>query len=184
MAEHSVKDQVAIVGMGCTRFGERWEMGLGDLLVEATSDACLSAGVAKEDIDAFWLGKVLSGVSGITLARPLELVGKPVTRVENHCATGGEALRAAACMVACGAYDVAMAVGAEKVKDGGYSGLVAAQIPNDGTSRTVTAPGMFSMVAPAYAARYGVDIEELKRVLAQIASKNHCAAGAQDQYFR
>ena len=68
-------------------------------------------------------------MSGITLARPLQLEGKPVTRVENYCATGSEALRQAAYAVASGAYDIAMAVGAEKVKDSGYQGLNALPDP-------------------------------------------------------
>jgi acetyl-CoA C-acetyltransferase len=112
-------------------------------------------------------------MSGMVLAKPLQLEGKPVTRVENMCATGAEALRQAAYAVASGAYDVAMAVGVEKVKDSGYQGLNAFPIPTDGTNRTLTAAAMFSMVAPAYAQRYGVDRDELRRVLARIASKNH-----------
>ena len=90
-------------------------------------------------------------MSGITLARPLQLQNKPVTRVENYCASGGEALRQATYAVASGAYDVAMALGAEKTKDSGYQGLNATPPPNDGTGRTLTAAAMFSMVAPAYA---------------------------------
>jgi acetyl-CoA C-acetyltransferase len=112
-------------------------------------------------------------MSGITLARPLRLEGKPVTRVENFCATGSEALRQAAYAVASGAYDVAMAVGAEKVKDSGYQGLNAFPIPNDGTNRTLTAAAMFSLILPAYAEKYGVDPTELRRTVARIASKNH-----------
>src|SRR5205807_4686411 len=87
--------------------------------------------------------------------------------------TGSDALRQAVYAVAGGAYDVAMAVGAEKVKDSGYQGLNAFPIPNDGSARTLTAAAMFSMVAPAYARRYGVDPTELRTVLARIASKNH-----------
>jgi acetyl-CoA C-acetyltransferase len=112
-------------------------------------------------------------MSGMTLAKPLELEGKPVTRVENMCATGAEALRQAAYAVASGAYDTAMAIGVEKVKDSGYQGLNAFPIPNDGTPRTLTAAAMFSMVAPAYAHKYGVDPDQLREVLARIASKNH-----------
>ena len=112
-------------------------------------------------------------MSGMLLAKPLQLEGKPVTRVENMCATGSEALRQAAYAVASGAYDLAMAVGVEKVKDSGYQGLNAFPVPNDGTQRTLTAAAMFSMVAPAYAERYGVPMDELKAVLARIASKNH-----------
>jgi acetyl-CoA C-acetyltransferase len=173
MSSHGIKDRVAIVGMGCTRFAEQFDKGVDDLLLDSTSAAFESAGVTKDDVDAYWLGTAQSGMSGIMLARPLQLEGKPVTRVENYCATGSEALRQAAYAVASGAYDVAMAVGVEKVKDSGYQGLNAFPIPNDGTQRTLTAAAMFSMVAPAYAQRYGVPTDELRRVLATIASKNH-----------
>jgi acetyl-CoA C-acetyltransferase len=173
MGSHGIKDRVAIVGMGCTAFGERFDMGLDDLLIDASSQAFASAGIDKDTVDAYWFGTAQSGMSGITLARPLQLEGKPVTRVENYCATGSDALRQAAYAVASGAYDIAMAIGAEKVKDSGYAGLNAFPVPNDGTARTLTAAAMFSMVAPAYAKRYGVDETEIKDVLARIAWKNH-----------
>jgi acetyl-CoA C-acetyltransferase len=175
----SIKDRVAIIGMGCTRFGERWDMGVDELLLAATGDAFAAAGVAKEEVDAYWLGTAQSGMSGMTLARPLRLRDKPVTRVENFCATGSEALRQAVYAVASGAYDTAMAVGVEKVKDSGYQGLNAFPIPNDGTQRTLTAAAMFSMVAPAYARMYGLSDTEIRTVLSRIASKNH-ANGARN----
>ena len=173
MSSHGIKDKVAIVGMGCTTFREHWDKGADDLMIEATNEAFASAGVVKADVDAYWLGTAQSGMSGMTLSAPLKLEGKPVTRVENYCASGSEALRQAAYAVASGAYDVAMAVGVEKVKDGGYQGLNAFPIPNDGTARSLTAAAMFSLVVPAYADRYGVDEDVLKRVLARIAWKNH-----------
>ena len=86
---------------------------------------------------------------------------------------GSEALRQACYAVASGAYDSAMAIGVEKVKDSGFQGLNAFPVPGDGTQRTLTAAAMFSLVAPAYAQKYGVDIDELRQVLAMIASKNH-----------
>jgi acetyl-CoA C-acetyltransferase len=173
MASHGIRDRVAIVGMGCTPFGEHWDKGLDDLIVDASEETFASAALSKDDVDAYWFGTAQSGMSGITLARPLQLENKPVTRVENYCTTGSEALRAAAYAVASGAYDVAMAVGAEKVKDSGYQGLNAAGAPGDGTARTLTAAAMFSMVAPAYAARYGVEEDALRDVLATISAKNH-----------
>src|SRR5215207_7346582 len=160
MGSHGIKDQVAIVGMGCTRFGEHWDKGADDLLVDASEEAFASAGVAKDDVDAYWLGTAMSGMA---LARPLQLQNKPVSRVENFCATGSEALRGAAYAVASGAYDTAMAIGVEKVKDSGYQGLVGAgKTPTDGTGRTLTAAAMFAMCVPAYAKRYGVDAEEMR----------------------
>src|SRR5712691_13435823 len=158
MGSHGIKDQVAVVGMGCTRFGEHWDKGADDLLIEAAGKALESASVTKDDVDAFWLGTAMSGMSGMALARPLQLQNKPVSRVENFCATGSEALRNAAYAVASGAYDTAMAIGVEKVKDSGYQGLVgAAKTPTDGTTRTLTAAAMFAMCVPAYATKYGVD---------------------------
>jgi acetyl-CoA C-acetyltransferase len=173
MGSHGIKDRVAIVGMGCTAFGERFDTGLDDLIIDASNQAFGAAGVDKDTVDAYWFGTAQSGMSGMALAKPLQLEGKPVTRIENYCATGSEALRQAAYAVASGAYDMAMAVGAEKVKDSGYAGLNAFPIPSDGTARTLTAAAMFSMVAPAYAKRYGVDETEMKDVLARIAWKNH-----------
>ncbi|MGZ4682176.1 MAG: acetyl-CoA acetyltransferase [Acidimicrobiales bacterium] len=173
MSSHGIKDKVAIVGMGCTPFKEHWDKGVDDLLIDASAEAFASAGIAKADVDAYWLATAQSGMSGITLAAPLKLEDKPVTRVENYCASGSEALRQAAYAVASGAYDVAMAIGVEKVKDSGYQGLNAFPIPNDGTARSLTAAAMFSLIVPAYSKRYGVDEDELKRVLAGIASKNH-----------
>jgi acetyl-CoA C-acetyltransferase len=179
MGSHGIRDRVAIVGMGCTAFGEHWDRGTDELLLDATGQAFASAGVAKEQVDAYWLGTAQSGMSGLTLSKPLRLRDRPVTRVENFCATGSEALRQAAYAVAAGAYDVAMAVGVEKVKDSGYQGLNAFPIPGDGTGRTLTAAAMFSMIVPAYARRYGVSAEQMRMVLARIAAKNH-ANGARN----
>jgi acetyl-CoA C-acetyltransferase len=174
MGSHGIKDKVAIVGMGCTPFGEHWDKGADDLLISAADETFASAGVTKDAVDAYWLGTAMSGMSGMTLSRPLQLHNKPVTRVENFCATGSEALRGAAYAVASGAYDMAMAIGVEKVKDSGYQGLVgAAKTPTDGTGRTLTAAAMFAMCAPAYGKKYGVDDEQMREVLARISWKNH-----------
>ena len=173
MASRGIRDRVAIVGMGCTNFGEHWDKSVDDMLIESTAAAMSSAGVRRDDIDGYWLGTLGSGVSGLTLSKVLRLEDKPVTRVENMCATGSEALRNACYAVASGAIDMAMAVGVEKLKDSGYSGLVSSVLPNDGTLPETTAPARFSLLAPAYAKKYGVDEAELKEVLTRIAWKNH-----------
>ena len=86
MASHGIKDRVAIVGMGCTRFIENWDNGADELLAQAAGEAFASAGLTKQAIDAYWVGTAQSGMSGMMLAKPLELEGKPVTRVENMAA--------------------------------------------------------------------------------------------------
>jgi acetyl-CoA C-acetyltransferase len=167
-------DRVAIVGMGCTPFGEHWEKSIDDLLIDAVT-ACMDSvgGMELDEVQAFWVGTKDSGQSGMMLSRPLKLDHRPVTRVENFCATGSETLRGACYAVASGAYDSAMAVGVEKLKDSGLSGLVVGSPPNDGTEPDLTPPAMFSLLAPAYAKRYGLDEAELKKVLTRIAHKNH-----------
>ena len=173
MASKGIKDRVAIIGMGCTRFGEHWDKGTDDLLIDAAYEAYESAGITPDNIEAYWLGTMGSGISGLTLSVPLKIGYKPVTRVENMCATGSEALRQACYAVASGAYDVAMAIGVEKLKDSGYSGLVISDPPNDGTLGNMTAPASFSLLAPAYFNKYGLDPEKGKEVLSRIAWKNH-----------
>src|SRR5947208_5952245 len=173
MASNGVRDRVAIVGMGCTSFGERWDKRVSDLLVDATKDATASAGIDLKDIDAFWLGTLFSGQSGLTLSRPLKIDYKPVSRLENYCATGSEAFRNACYAVASGAYDVAMAIGVEKLKDSGFSGLPGSGGVGDGTRAALTAPATFSLLAPAYAKKFGVDEAQFKDVITRIAWKNH-----------
>ena len=174
MTSHGICDRVAIVGMGCTVFGERWDRSPDDLVIDAVQEALGNAdGISLEDIDAYWVGTVGSGVSGLTLSRPLKIGYKPVTRVENYCATGSEAFRGACYAVASGAYDMAMAVGVEKLKDSGFSGLVSQTVPGDATALAVTAPASFSMIPEAYAARYGLGIADVKQAMARVAWKNH-----------
>jgi acetyl-CoA C-acetyltransferase len=173
MASKGICDRVAIIGMGCTAFGERWDKSVEDLLVDAATEALNSAGVPLDAVDAFWLGTLFSGQSGLTLSRPLKIAYKPVSRLENYCATGSEAFRNACYAVASGAYDMAMAIGVEKLKDSGFSGLPSIAQPGDGTQAALTAPAMFSLLAPAYAKKYGIDDAQLKEVMTRIAWKNH-----------
>jgi len=172
MASNGIKDRVAIVGMGCTQFGEHWDKGPDDLLIDAAYEAYASAGVDPKDVDAYWLG-TMGQLSGLTLSVPLKIPYKPVTHVENYCATGSESLRQACYAVASGAYDIAMAIGVEKLKDSGFSGLVVSDPPNDGTLGNMTAPASFSLLAPAYFKKYGLEPDQGKDVLSRIAWKNH-----------
>ncbi len=173
MGSRGIRDRVAIVGMGCTPFGELWDKGTGDLLTDAALDAVGSAGVPFDSIDAFWLGTMSSGRSGLTLSQPLKIGYKPVSRVENFCATGSEAFRNACYAVASGAYDLVLAIGVEKLKDSGYSGLTGVRLVGDGTNAALSSPAAFSFLVPAYCHKYGVDPEEMGQVLNRIAWKNH-----------
>lgn len=162
--------------MGCSHFGERWDASTDDLILEAYQE-CLNStpGVKREDIDAYWLGTLSSGLGGLTLSRAIGSDDKPVTRVENFCATGSEAFRNACYAVAAGAYDIVMAVGVEKLKDSGYSGLLRQDPPGDGTAPEIsmTAPAAFSLLDPAYCDRYGVHPDEMRAAMTHVAWKNH-----------
>ncbi len=173
MATHSLRDRIAIVGVSCTPFGEHFDLSVDDLIVDAVTDAWATAGITGEDVDAYWMGTYVSGISGLTLTRPLRLAGKPVTRVENMCATGSDAFRNACYAVASGAVDVAMAVGAEKLKDNGFSGLPSPKPQDDGTRISNTAPANFSLLGPAYQQRYGVDPAAFRSAMSHVAWKNH-----------
>jgi len=174
-----IKDKAVILGMGCTRFGERWDLASEGLMVEAFSEALADAGIGREAIGAAWLGSALDdmnvGNSAIPLATALRLPPIPVTRVENMCATGTEALRAAVYAVAAGAVDVALAVGVEKLKDTGFGGL---PIRTKGSVNDLwmpygSAPGTFAQLAGAYGARHGLNAGDLKRAMAHVSWKSH-----------
>jgi acetyl-CoA C-acetyltransferase len=176
MTSNGIADRVAVVGMGCTRFGERWSSSTEDLILEAFSECMESVpNIEKDDVDAYWLGTLNSGQSGLTLSRAIGTDDKPVTRVENYCATGSEAFRNACYAVASGAYDAVMAVGVEKLKDSGFSGLTRSDPPSDGTSPelSMTAPAAFSLLDPAYCVRYGVHPDEMRAAMTHVAWKNH-----------
>ncbi len=174
-----IRDKVAIVGMGCSRFGERWDCGPEDLMLEAFNEALGDAGIDKRQIEAAWFGVCLEennvGKTAGPLAQALRLPGIAVTRVENACATGTEALRGAAYAVASGAYDIVLALGVEKLKDTGYGGLPVRTrgVNNDLWLPNSTAPGAFAQLASAYAARHGIDMKDLKRAMAHVSVKSH-----------
>lgn len=174
----SIKDKVAIIGMGCTKFGENWDKSASDMIVEAGYEAFEDAGIQSEDIQAAWFGTCFAGESGMLLAESLKLGYVPMTRVENLCATGSDALRNACYAVAAGVYDVVLALGVEKSKDCGFSGIPnsksqTAAFSNTHRQGSFNAPGRYALMACRYFARYALSPQEGKKVLAQIAVKNH-----------
>ncbi|WP_169546300.1 acetyl-CoA acetyltransferase [Sneathiella aquimaris] len=174
-----IKDKVAILGMGCSAFGERWNDNAEDLIVEAFIEAIEDAGIDKSRIDAAWFGTGIEeqhvGKSAVPLSMALRLPNIPVTRVENYCASGSEAFRGAVYAVASGAADIAMAVGVEKLKDTGYGGLPqrGRGSVNDMFWANASAPGSFAQLATAYRAKHDIGASDLKRAMAHISVKSH-----------
>ena len=178
----SIKDKVAIVGAGCTKFGERWDTGIEGLIKEAATEACEDVGVEIKDIQAIWVGTFrgsqqnpAAGCTGLVVSSALQTQYIPVTRVENACGSGQEAMRGATYGIASKVYDLVMAIGVEKLKDTGFGGL-GTMYP--GRWEPVygafgTGPGRYAMAATAYFAKYGLPPEEGKRILAEISVKSH-----------
>lgn len=174
-----IKDKVAILGMGCSKFGERWNASPEDLMVEAYTEAMADAGIEPEQLDAAWFSThmedVGTGRGGTPLGIALRLPNIGVTRVENFCAGGTEAFRNAVYAVASGACDIALALGVEKLKDTGYGGLPVATVgtyipqwyPN------AVAPANFAQLATAYRVKNGMDPALLKRAIAHVSVKSH-----------
>jgi acetyl-CoA C-acetyltransferase len=174
-----IRDKVAILGMGCSKFGERWDCGPEELMVEAFLEAVGDAGIETSQIDAAWLGHynqdIGAGKGGVSASAALRLPNIAVTRVENFCASGSESFRGAVYAVAAGAADIALAIGVEKLKDTGYGGL---PVQNMGAFQPQlapngSAPGNFAQLASAYRAKHGVDRKDLKRAIAHVSVKSH-----------
>src|SRR4029078_1821933 len=177
--EKGIKDKVVIIGMGCSKFGERWDKEADNLMVEAYTEAIADAGIDTKQIDAAWLATAIEeqhvGKSATPLAQALRLPFIPVTRVENYCASGTEAFRGAVYAVASGAADIALALGVEKLKDTGYGGLPqrGRGMLNNMTWPNLSARGRFAQVAAAYRAKHGSAPEDLKQAMAHISVKSH-----------
>jgi len=176
-----IRDKVAIIGMGCSKFGERWDIGSEELMVEAFEECIQDAGVGIDDLQAAWFGSCLDevnvGKSALPPSIALRLPNIAVTRTENYCASGTEAFRGAVYAVASGAYDIALAIGVEKLKDIGYGGLpefsTGMGLTNGFWFPNMTAPGCFAMLGSGYAATNGIDMQDLKRAMAHVSVKSH-----------
>src|ERR1043166_7988731 len=90
----NIRDKVAVIGAGCSKFGENYDMSAEDMIVSAAFDAYTDAKIDPSQIQAAWVGTLSSANAGNALADPLKLFNIPITRVENYCASGMDALSA------------------------------------------------------------------------------------------
>src|SRR5499427_7160649 len=166
-----MKDQVAVIGVGCTNFGDLFELGYEDLICEAAFQAYADARIDPREIQAAYLGTYLPGPAGgkaaVSLGDALRLYDRPITRVENYCATGTDAFRNGCLAIASGTHDIVLVLGAEKLKDRGGRGIPRLGHPL--LARGNTAPGLFALAANRYMHTFGVGRE----TLAKVAVKNH-----------
>jgi len=170
----TITDKVAIVGMGCTKFGENWDKSRDDMIIEAVYEALEDAGIELKDIEAGVVGTHLSGLTAACLAEPLQWDNVPISRVENNCASGSEAFRFGCFSVASGMYDKVLVVGFEKCKDTGVGSLSwPSGIGTHPQLGFVSGPAGFATSAVRYFHKYGLSLEEGKKTIAKIAVKNH-----------
>ncbi|EHB55592.1 Propanoyl-CoA C-acyltransferase [Mycolicibacterium rhodesiae JS60] len=171
-------DKVVVVGVGKTQFGELFAQSYADLVIDAALAAVDDARLSLDDIDAAWLGTAFAytyseeGNAGTSLAEPLALYGRPVTRVSNYCATGMDAVRQGAMAVAAGASTYALVVGAEKMRDVAPRESLLGQHIERGhpvVAKGRTAPGIFGLIANRYSHAYA----DPRAAMTAVAIKNH-----------
>jgi len=180
---------VAVIGVGLTKFGELWDKSFRQLIAEAGSKAILDAKIEGKDIDAMYIGSMSSGrfvdqehigalVAEVSGFSHLHI---PATRVEGACASGGLAVREGYLSIASGINDIVVVGGIEKMNDVG--GSEATEILATASDQEweaffgATFPGIYAMIATRHMHEHGTTKEQL----AQIAVKNH-ANGAFNPY--
>ncbi len=172
---------VAVIGVGCTTFGEKWNTSFRNLFVEAGALALEDAGVSGEQIGAMYVGNMSAGRFieqehiGALIADYSGLATShiPSTRVEAACASGGLSFRQAFISVASGIEDIVVAAGVEKMTDvasGASVDALAGAADREWEGFVgATFPGLYAMIATDYMNRYPLTREQL----AQVAVKNH-----------
>ena len=173
---------VAIIGTGCTKFGELWDSSLRDIFVEAGVSAIVDAGIQGEDIDGLYMGNMSGGRFveqehvGSLIADYSGLASNlhvPATRVEAACASGGLALRQGILAVASGHADIIVAAGGEKMTDvdldTATDALAAAADREWEGIMGATFPGLYAMIARLHMHKYGTTSEQM----AAVSVKNH-----------
>jgi acetyl-CoA C-acetyltransferase len=170
---------VAIIGAGITRFGERWECGVKELMAEAGLMALEDANMDSKHIETVYGSIMASGRfigqehMAAMLADQLGLHNVPAIRVENACASGGSALRQGYMAVASGIHDIVVVGGAEKMTDvTGSEATTALGGAGDQEwelSQGITFPGLYALIARRHMHEYGTTEEQM----ASVAVKNH-----------
>ncbi|QDX40942.1 beta-ketoacyl synthase N-terminal-like domain-containing protein [Salarchaeum sp. JOR-1] len=165
---------VAVVGAGMIDFGELFEQSFDDMAERAYLNALddVDKEISSDDIDAAWFGTLdiaENASSGLGLSHPTGLFEMPVTRVENACATGSTAFRSAVEAVRAGSADVALVLGAEKMRDSAGGLIEGASLEQVWRGRGVTMPAFFGLRATRHMEAYGTTREQV----AEVSVKNH-----------
>jgi acetyl-CoA C-acetyltransferase len=174
--------EVAIIGVGLTRFGERWEHGMRELMAEAGIRALEDAGITSKDVEVVYGSTMASGrfigqehIAAL-LSDQLGFRNIPAVRIENACASGGSALRQGYLAVGSGVHDIVVVGGVEKMTDV-TTGEATTALGGAGDqewelAQGITFPGLYALMAKRHMHDYGTTEEQL----AAVAVKNHLNA--------
>ena len=178
---------VGVLGTGITKFGERWDQGLRELLLDAQLKALKDSKLSPEDIDSLYTGNMgggpLSGQLHIGAMATENLnINKPSTRVEGACASGSLALREGIMAIESGEAEIVMVNGVEKMTDVSTE-QVTTMLMGAGDEELegfngLTFPGLYALLAKAYMSKYPKLTRDL---LAEVSVKNHFH-GARNDY--
>ncbi len=177
---------VAIIGVGITKFGELWDQSYRDVFAEAALKALDNAGVEK--LDSMYIGAMSSGLyvhqehTSSLMADYIGQAGVPALRVESACSSGGMAVKTGFMEVASGMSDFVLAGGVEKMWDADDGSFVLATAADQEFEafHGVTFPGLYAMIANAYMNQYGLTREELAQI--PIKSHKHSVGNPYAQY--
>jgi len=165
---------VAVVGSGMIDFGELFEQSIDDMAEQAFLNAVedVDHGIEPGEIDAAWFGTLdiaNDASSGLGASHATGLFNIPLSRVENACATGSTAFRQATTAVRAGQADVALVLGAEKMRDSAEGLIEGAALDQVWRGRGVTMPAFFGMRATRHMHQY----ETTREQIAKVSVKNH-----------
>jgi len=174
--------EVAIIGVGMTKYGEHWNYGLKDLIAEAGINAIKDAGITGADIEMIIGGSMSSGMfigqehTGALFADYMGLNPKPAIRAEAACASSSVAMRVGYMAIASGLHDCVAVGGAEKMTDvygsQATTTLAGAMDMDNEAFFGLTFPGVYALIAKRHMYQYGTTREQL----AMVAVKNHANA--------
>ncbi len=173
---------VSVIGVSETQFG-RLDKSFRELIAEAGNEAINDSEVDKEEIESLYLGSyspdrfIQQGHSAPLASLTTGLDFIPTTRTENACSSSAAAFKEAYLGVASGAYDIAIAIGAEKMTevDTGEATEILAMAgdrQHEG-KQGITFPGLFALMAQAYKREYDLDMDDFRDQLSSVAVKNH-----------
>ncbi|MFH1821505.1 MAG: thiolase domain-containing protein [Methanobacteriota archaeon] len=170
---------VAVIGVGITKFGELWDLSFRQMIIDAGARALEDANIDGKQIDAMYVGNMSSGQlvsqehTASLIADHAGLVPIPSTRVEGACASGGLALRQAVISVASGIHDFVVAAGIEKMTDviseQATGALATAADQEWEVFAGATFPGLYALMARRHMYEFGTTEEQM----AMVAVKNH-----------